>query len=294
MSKFPSFISCLRPSRYGDIIASLPCLTYLEKRYPDSYKCAYIDLSCAPIAPFLLNQPYLNEIRISEKVDTFSDNDKYYFSKYDYAFNPYALPTDLEYFNKYHFCEEIFRMTTLLGGGRVNPDEYNILTEQEKRPYLHRWFPIERHEKTIAVWPKVGYNNKDETINLRSPSNEFWHGVYGDLIDLGYKVVQLGFSDIITTIIPVIDLRSLSLFDSIKFALGCDINICCDSGSGWILGAYGVNQILLYTNYKKNHTQNFNAICPVNYWNNCQYLYGIGGINNINPEDVLEAVRKFE
>lgn len=296
MNRSPSFIGVIRPSLLGDCVASLPFITYLEKKYPNSYKCAYIDLKCSQFAPFLFNQPHLNEIRISDESDKFNDNDKAYFSQYDYQFEPYATPTDLEYFNKYHFCEAIFRMTTFIfpsGKARINPEEYNVLTEQEKKPYLHRWFPINRKKNTIAVWAKAGYANKDNSIDLRSPSNSWWEELCLSLSKMGYKLLLFGHpnSDYIKY---TEDCRKLSLFDAIKESLACDLVISTDSGSGgWVIGAYGMRQIILYVTYKNGHITNPTAIVPLNYKNNSINIRGCPSINDINSETVLEAINNF-
>ena len=60
----------------------------------------------------------------------------------------------------------------------------------------------------------------------------------------------------------------MSLFDSIKISLGCDLVITTDSGVSHIFGAYGMNQICLYSPYQENHFQNFEAMTPMNYKNN--------------------------
>ncbi len=294
MNKSFSAVGVLRNSMIGDIIASIPFCTYLEKKYPNSYKCAYIDLKCAAVVPFLLNQNLIDQVRISHKEDVFTDKDWAFYHTFDFRYDPFPKVTDLEYFNNYHFCEELFRMNSLIGIGRIDPKEYDILTKEEKKPRLHRWFNIDRHKKTIAVWAKAGYANEDISIDLRSPSKAWWEDLCFDLGKIGYKVLLFGHPNS-ENINYTVDCRKLSLFDAIKESLACDLVIATDSGAGgWIIGAYGMNQVLLYTNYKINHIRNYQAICPINYKNNCHYIRGATGIDSIEHLNVLESIKDFK
>ncbi len=287
-------IGCTRNSLIGDIVASLPFTNYLEKIYPKSYKCSYIDKKCSQIIPFLINHPLIDKIQISDKPDIVTNQDIELFKSFDIVFNPFPQLTRPDYYNCHHITQELFLMNQLLSNGaRIIPTEWDILTEEEKQPKLCQWFNVERKPKSIAIWPFSGYtsyNNTSLSLNLRSPNKEWW----GKLIQLlpDYQIIQLGFPDSELLDYPnIIDCRKLSLFDAIKVSLGCDCSITTDSGSGWILGAYGAPQIILYTNYLPNHYQNKDAMVAINYKNNSISLFGDGGINNILQSDVIHAIK---
>lgn len=290
--------NCTRNSQYGDIIASLPFLNYLEKCWPGSYKMAYIDKKCYQIAQFLLNHSLIDRVQISSESDLVNDFDRQIFSFYDYAFDPFPPITENEYYNKMHITEQLFRMNRSYWNSQNVPvSGWNQLTNEEKKPKLNQYFDIKRQPKTIAVWPFSGYKKDNSiSIDLRSPSKQWWLNLCEELHLNGYTILQFGhpFSEQLDNEYGIVkDLRNLSLFEAIKMSLGCDLVVGTDSGSQWIIGAYGYPQICLYTNYQRNHYQNFDAMVPINYKNNLISIRGIDTINSIKQEEVLEAIKKF-
>lgn len=295
VNKSPSIFGVVRPSLLGDVVASLPFLNYLEKIYPESYKLAYIDKKCAQILPFLINHPLIDKIQVSEQPDNISLNDLKLFEFFDIIFNPFPRLTRPDYYNYHHITKELFCMNEIIWKNeRINSKEWDKLSEKERQPKLYQWFDIERKNKTIAIWPFSGYSTKQDSLspNLRSPSKEWWIKLIDMLSD--YKIIQFGHPKSEKLNDPrIIDCRQLNLFDAVKISLGCDLSITTDSGVSWILGAYGVNQIVLYTNYLPNHYQNFDAMVAVNWKNNIISLFGENGINNINQEKVIDSIKKF-
>ncbi len=279
----------------GDIIGSLPFLTYLEKIRPGSYKMVYIDKKCAHIAPFLLNHPLIDKIYISEDSDKVSEKDAEYCKKFDMVFEPFVSVYFQDWFNTIHITESLFRLNFLCGSGYIDPKEWDRLTEEEKCPKLYQWFePIEYWRKTIAIWPFSGYANSDASIQLRSPSLEWWEKMVELLYEAGFDVNQYGHpeSPLIGDGKTVDDFRDMSLFDAIKDSLACDLSITTDSGSSWLLNAYGHENICLYTNYKEGHVTNVDAYVPKNWKNNLISIYGKDNINNIKQEEVLESIKR--
>jgi hypothetical protein len=278
-------IFCGAQSLYGDIVSYLPFLNYIEKCYPNSIKIYSLAKKCWQMSLFLLNHKQINQIKISGPDEGLDETDFEIIEKCDFMYRinpPISRP---DWYNYHDLRREVF----LMYGASIQ--DFENLSEEERYPKLEQWFSVERHPKTIAIWAKSGYNTNDPSTMKRSPSNQFWHSLYVDLINLGYKVAQLGFSDIITTVYPVLDLRNLSLFESIKFALGCDINISTDSGSAWILGGYGVNQIVLYSMYRDGHINNPMALVPVNNRDRLIAIQGKPTINDIDKNLVLEKIK---
>lgn len=281
----------------GDCIASLPFLTYLEKIYPNSYKMVYIDKKCAHITPFLLNHPLIDKIYISDEIDKVSEKDEAYFRQFHMVFEPFAPVYLQDWFNTIHITEMTFRMNLLRGQGFIYPKEYDLLTEEEKCPRLEQWFDAPKFPaKTVAIWPFAGYGNNDPTIELRSPNEHWWKHMVEELVDAGYFVSQYGhpLSPVIGDGHYLTDRRELSLFDAIKETLRCDLSITTDSGSSWLLNAYGAKNITLYTNYKENHTTNVDAYVPKNFKNNLISIWGNGNINNISHEEVINNVKSIQ
>jgi ADP-heptose:LPS heptosyltransferase len=289
MTKSP-LISYALTSMYGDLICRLPFLNYLEKRFPNSYKSVYIDPKCSQIAPFLLNHPLIDNIYISDKDDIITEQDKDYFRRFDLAFHPYPQVTRPDYYNHWGVLEENLRMATLINGGRINPAELSLLTPEEKYPKLTQWFNIEKQEKTIAVLPFSGYNN-DPSIQKRSPSKEWWLELVKKLRDKGYRINQYGSpkSELLDHA-AVFDRRKLGLFDMVKEVLSCELSISTDSGSAWILGAYGTKQVIIYSNYLNDHHTNTDAFKPLNCKGNAHYVFGANGINGIPQEEILKLI----
>lgn len=280
-----------KPSRYGDIICHLPFLTYLKKVYPNSYISFYIDKTCSSISPFLINYFFIDNLIISSETDRFNQNDLSF--EYDIYFNPYSQLTRPDYYNFHGVLQENFIMTEIYGGGRIPKETYNFLTDEERTPKLSPYFHIQRFPKTIAIWPFSGYSQGNSIgLSLRSPSLQWWNSLVGIL--KGYNILQFGYpkSELINHP-SIIDRRNLSLFDAVIESLGCDLVIGTDSGSQWIIGAYGHNQICLYTNYQYNHFRNLHAMVPTNSKGNIISLFGEKGINNILPEQVLENVKRI-
>lgn len=284
-------IGGLRPSLFGDVIASLPFLTYLEKIYPGSYKAAYIDKKCAQIIPFLINHPLIDKIYISEEKDRVSLKDNSYFETFNMVFEPYGHVVPEGWWNFKKIVEQSFCLNFLRGHGYINPSEWNQLSSEEQKPKLYQWFDVEKNNKFIALWPFTGYANNDLSIDKRSPNMFWWRKLANLLKDQGFEVLQYGHPNSPLLWDGVIDRRKLSLFDAVKETLGCDCHIGTDSGSSWILGAYGMKQILLYTNYKENHYQNFDAFLPINLENNLKSLFDLHNINNINQEEILNLIK---
>lgn len=293
MNKKP-FIFTGKPSRYGDIICFLPFITYLKKVYPDSYINFFIDKTCSSIGQFLLNYPGIDRMQISLNTDKVISED--YNLKYDLIFNLYNQLTNDQYYNFHSVQKENFIMSEVLVQNKflkINPSEYDTLSKEEKFPKLIQYFDLERNQKTIAIWPFSGYGDSEMT-RKRSPSLEWWEILVENLIKKGYKIIEFGHPNnrsLSSKNDKVINLKHLSLFDSIKLSMGCDLSITTDSGVSHILGAYGVNQICLYSPYQKNHYQNFEAMTPMNYKNNLLLFCGINNINQINQEHVLEKIQ---
>lgn len=289
-----------RQSLFGDIVAYLPFLTYLEKTYLDSYKIYSLAKKCSQFIPFLINHPLIDKILITKEQEGLKYEEMLFAKSCNLFYNPNPALTDNSYFNKKSLIEETFLMNELIKSNLIvdhnynenlfRQDQWNSLTAQEKKPFLNQWFDIDKQEKTIAIWPFAGYANRD---NKRSPSIDWWIKMVCLLNKEGYKVLHFGHSSN-PIIKDTINLTKLNLFDSIKTTLGCDLALQSDTGAAWIVGAYGFPQIVLYTNYVENHVNNFDAFVPPNYKNNIISLFSKDNIDLLNQEKVLENIKKLK
>lgn len=285
-----SFIGITRLSMIGDQICSLPFATYLEKLYPGSLKVALVDKKCQQVSPLLINAPCIDGIRITEEPDKITQKDEEYFKRFNAVFDPFPQPTEEYWYNKMSVREQTFKMNFLRGQGKINPEEWNVLTEEEKKPRLTQYFPVENQGNCIAIWASSGYS-KDPVNEKRNPSWLYWNQLVLRLEKEGYKVAQLGTKDHELICDTVLDLRHLSLFEAIRFSLGCKACIQTDSGSAHIIGAFGHPQILLTTYWRKNHVSNPDALIPVNYKNRAINLFCESGVDNIQYDRIVEGIK---
>lgn len=283
-------VNVTRPSLIGDIICSLVFSTSIEKNYPGSVKIALIDFKCQQVAPLLINAPNIDGVRITEKPDQITQDDEDYFKKFDLIFDPFAPIVKENWYNEMTVIESIFKMNWLRGmSGPINPQKWNQLDKDERCPRLTQYFDAPKNNY-ITIWANSGYSN-DPINRKRNPSKEYWTGLVDRLIKEDYKVAQLGTCDHFLINEKVLDLRHLSLFEAIRFSLGSQVAIGTDSGSMHCLGAYGFNQILLTTYWRRGHFQNPSALIPVNYKNHAINLFCPDDINKIEYDRIIEGIK---
>lgn len=281
-----------RGSLIGDQIMTLPMLTYLEKRFPGSYKYFQISRKCAHAAPLYFNHPLIDKIVISDCEEGMGPNDIKIAKECDIVFNvmpQHPMQQDWPNFRN------IFEETWVMGGLPLS--EYNLLTEEEKRPKLVKWFNVEKQTpKTIALWPCAGYGRE----NTRNPSEKWYLSLINLISKEGYNIIQFGhpndynFNQTINIQkewfkINFNCLNSLPFFEQIKMSLGCDLAIATDSGSSLVLGAYEMPQITLLTNHFPNHVQNLEAFATNNP-NNINFV----SLNGADNTDIIKVVEKVK
>lgn len=288
-----------RSDLIGDTVMCEPILRYAEKIYPNSYKIWHILGKCSSGAPFWLNHPLIDRIKISSNLESYDNEDYQLMKESHVVINTRPQHSDPYWYNTYNCVEETIRMAG------INLEHFKqILTEEERRPKLYRYFPIglfnESHagyckselnqtpnSGIIAIKPFCGYG---KGIN-RSPSKEWWVNMVSCLLEEGYEVYHFGFINepILSYNTKYRYLVNLSLFDQIKGALGCKLTIGNDCGFMWINGAYSHPAIHLITQWLPNHTQNPLALAPVNI-NGTNIFYQ----NNEYPkyEDILKLANE--
>lgn len=289
-----------RHSLFGDLLFSLPILNYLEIKYPNSYKYFVVAKKCAQFAPLFLNHPKIDCLRILDNKESLGPNDIAIRDTCQLIMEtapmcPKGFPgTTLEscWYNWYNCYEQTF----IMGGFPI--EDYRAMPKELQYPVLNQWFDVEKQNRTISLFPFTSYGKDSK----RSPSKEWWEKfVYLILRYTDYNIYQLGglddpdifqFNGRYTTLTRIKKFNKLPILDQYKLALGCEININTNSGSGIALGCYGAPQITLLTDDAPNHFQNPLAFAPLNYKNNNTNIFVPGGFENLQQETVIEKIKE--
>lgn len=278
----------------GDLIMGLPVLTYFEKKYPKSYKIWAIEKKVGFMAPFFLNHPLIDQIRITEEWNGFGIADRelakechVHCTLDDWHHSP------LDWYNYRGCVEETARIAGVF-------DLKRYLVGNELVPQLSKWFDVGPDDPNFQTYSKQNADVKlnDNTIALfpfatatsniaRSPSTRWYNELTYYLNGMGFQVWQFGYGGD-----PKIDgtlyCNTKSFFDQIKLALSCKMSIGTDSGNMWVMGAYNHPAVHLMTNWMQNHVANFDALLPENI--NGHKVFAEGGANNIPIVQVLDKV----
>lgn len=273
----------VRSGLLGDMVMAIPLLTLLEKKYPGSFKYWQIARKCQQGEPLFHHHPLINQIVISDCEEGQGPKDLEIMKTCQVVLNTTPQHRDDRFPNFRNIYEETAHMAGF------SEDEYNLLTEDEKRPKLVKWFDIENlGPKTISFWPVAGYAK----WHSRNPSRQWYEKLLSMLYAEGFTIYQCGHpNDYTFAPHPQhIDCRYFPFFDQIKKSLGTSIALATDSGSSLILGAYGFNQISLLTNHWEypRHIQNFYAF-GTNNFNNYSF-FGLNGCDNIKQKEVFDKI----
>ena len=280
----------------GDLIMGLPILNYYEKKYPGSYKYWVIEKKCSQCAPLYFNHPLIDRIKITDEWGEFGEYDKRLISQCNVNLKPsiegweHSSP---DWYNTVTSVEETAYMAGI-------PDLKDVLSEDEMKPHLYRWFDVgipaitstyakskdandEECHNNIAIWPFAGSPG-------RSPSSRWWNRLIDNLILNGYTVNHYGmpWDPLLSNLDGYSVYPHLSYFDQVKAALASRLVIGTDSGAQWVMGAYSHPAINLMTNWLPNHNTNLLALEPVN--DNGQTFFEIGICDNISVKEVLNNI----
>jgi len=284
----------IRSGMIGDMIMALPVLHWVEQMYPKSYKYWAIGQRFSQAAQLFINHPMIDKILILKTPEKLQNEEDIKIAKTcDLHFDitpqhPDGMPgVNCFWWNKYSLCEETFRMAGL------PVSEYHKLPKEFKKPKLQKWFTTENHKKTIGIWPFAAYGKELH----RSPSLQWWEELISQLIDINYKIHVFGHPN--DPVIfenknhneNIIYKRNLTFFDQIRASLECELCINTDSGSGWVLGAYGHNQISLLSRSAPNHYQNDLAFAPENWAGNNINIFNENSCSNIEHKDIIRILK---
>lgn len=279
----------------GDLIMGLPVLQYYAYKYPGSYKIWAIEKKVGYMAPFFLNHPLIDNIRISEHWGGFGAVDRVIAGACDIKCTTdnwkHSSP---DWYNHVDCIDE----TAYIAGV---DDLLTVIGKEDTFPKLEQWFDVGSDDenfqtyskqnsadtsvknKTIAIWP---FATATSTI-ARSPSMKWWCEMVRHLRGYGYDVFQFGYIKD-PKIVGCHQYNYLTFFDQVRLALSTRMSIGTDSGNMWVMGAYSHPAIHLMTNWMVNHVQNFDALLPKN--KKGHKVFALGGANNIRQDHVLRTV----
>lgn len=275
-----------RAQLIGDQIAALPIARYFKKLYPNSHLIWPIAKKCSQVAPLYINCEWIDEIYVmdgDEKPESERDFAKMKSCDYCMEINPDH--PDFRYPQEFNIYSESWRM------GGLAIEQWDKLTEEERRPKLYKWFKPEPRiidEKIVALWGFASYGNREQK---RNPTKKWYLNLIEKLLDQHISIAQFGHPNdpsFIESNMGNKRYNHLDFFTQIKMTLSTDLMIGTDSGSSLIIGAYDFPQVTLLTDHWGN-TNNPYALAPDNLKN--INLFASGGCDNISVDEVVTKVQ---
>jgi ADP-heptose:LPS heptosyltransferase len=272
----------IRQGMIGDSIMSLPVLNFLEKKYPGSYKFFVIGKKFSQSAPLYINHPLIDKIHILQNDESLGLKDEEIKNSCDLSINVNPEHKFTNWYTKYSCVEETFRMSGF------ELEELKRLPIEEHKPRLYKWWKesSEINKNYIAIFPFAGYGK----ISKRSPSKNWWESLLQKIVD-NYKILHFGSENepVLSNHENYHKLTHLPFFDMIKLALTTKISIGTDSGSSWVIGAYGHNQI----NLLSDEPVGSNGLIPENYLSNSVNFFGKNNCDEILHESIIDIINSI-
>lgn len=272
----------------GDMVSALPLLHYCEKRYPGSFKSWGVAKKVSQSAPLFLNHPLINQLFIFDGTEgPESKRDFDFVQSHDIIFNGNPQHPD----NVFPGSGTIYSETWRMAGLPI--EEWNLLTEEERRPKLYKWWneelPQERTRKVVAYWPGASYGREAK----RHSSYQWYDTFLWELRKAGFIVWQFGHPndhkpEYLENENSFMNYNSLPFFEQIKKTLTADLMIGTDSGSSLVVAAYQtLPQITLLTNHWPGIERNHMALAPDSLQN-----FNFFGLDSADRIEINEVVAK--
>jgi len=267
----------------GDSLMCLPLIPTLQSMYGDIDLTWPICRKCIQASPLYIDQPGIDSIYITRDEEWLNDAEHIWIkNKFDLFINPTPNhPREPDWYNYRNCVEE-----TILMAGEQYFEAFQSLPKTLQTPTLKPLWEIKAKYQTVAIHTTAGYS-KDKH---RSPSTRWWNELSNKLIRKGFYILQFGHPN--DEHIPCAHriYNDLSLIEQIRLASNCQIYIGTDSGFSWAMGALGIKQISLITNWLPNHHSNHLALAPTNFNNLATNFYAGGGCDNIAIDDVVRDI----
>lgn len=279
----------VRQSLIGDCICAIPILNWIELKYSNSYKYWHLSRKCAQAAPIFFGIDLIDKIIITDCDEGFGPKDVELAKTCDLVFN--TMPPH-PFGELWHNDRTIYEETWVQAG--LPLFEYHNLLKDLQKPKLHKWFNINKLDKTVILHCYAGYGFD----NHRSFGQEYSEQLILNLIKLGYNVIRLGhprepiFFNDIGFGNKYKDLRHLSFIEQIQLTLGGSVYIGSDSGFSLCIAAYDeIPQINLVCMWNVGHTKNPLCLAPNN--DKSINLWDKEKCSNISQDLVLEKIKLF-
>lgn len=296
----------IRSGLLGDTVMSLPMLNYLHKKFNNPLITWVVADRFKQGVELYRDHRLINNIYIcTGKKDELSDHDLAIHKGYDIIFNVTpSHPSGDSWYSKFTCVEETVRMSWGQWAkdhlGLNSPDELledfkKTLTESERKPRLYDYFwgnktRKDDGQKIIAIWPVAGYAKCGAK---RNPPKEFYDDLVKELKANGYIACIYGHPNDFRIDGAGQYYTDFSLIDQVKSTLTCNLMIGTDSGSSWIIGAYGLPQVNLLSNFYPYARKDFWPLAPENSEDLKIDLTSHQGWHDITVEKTLEAIRNY-
>ena len=280
----------------GDMVASLPLLTYMEKWHPGSYKYWSILKKCSQAAPMFMNHPLIDKIVISSEWENESSEFIDLKNSCDVIVDDRSPHYKRDWWaNGENQIDLHFKSAGIF-------DHHDVLSEEELLPKLYKWWTnpsdvkgpntgysqrftkLGDQSKRIAIVPFAHYGQHPG----RYPGRDWWQVVVEMLIEEGYEVLHLGWIND-PVIVGTTRLVDEDYFTQIKHALDTKLVISSDAGTAWYIAAFGHPMITVMTYWSPGHLENPMAYCPPNP--NVTQLFDPTACERIHPTTVVDTAK---
>lgn len=219
----------------GDILIGLPAAKYLYNTTKDCQITLCVNKKYSKIVPFLRGLDYIDNIYISDGYENFPnqiDNDFLCYQKFDKIYNPMQRHSRYDWYNYYHYTEEMAISHGILD--QFDRDKFNKKIDLVKLATT----PIDSN--VIGFVPHA--NGQD-----RSLSQDDAQFLIDVINKLGYKLIYLGLNSNLNNIK---ELENKSFLNSGVILSNLKRLITVDTAWSWLASGYNINTFgLYYKNY---------------------------------------------
>jgi ADP-heptose:LPS heptosyltransferase len=258
----------------GDIVMNTVVARSLKASNPDVHLTMAVGKPYAGIIDLLRGLTFVDSYHVWSTYDKWPmDEDREYISKnkFDYLFNPFPQHSRSDWYNHFHYVEEVCNMNRVKFDG-------NFQCELGYRPI--NWHKDSKYV-TLSLFAS---GNQPE----KSPSKEVIQDLCKRLLAEGYLPIQVGYND------PVIEgarNARYSLTETMNLIKGGAFHISVDCGLGWCASAYKFPVIGLYgVNYSDMPLERVVSHNPCNP--NAQYI-NAQNVSDITVDVIIEQIKLF-
>jgi hypothetical protein len=235
--------------QFGDLIISTVAACAHKVKYPDSRLTLGLNKRFEAILPLFGAHKSFDDYHIYQEYANWpGGEDNLFLAKNQFDIVYHAMPkraNEATWWKTEHQCQSACSV-------------YDLTPPSDLQCSLTKWFDVPDNSDYIAFAPIGGFQ---DWPNRKSFSVDRANEVVRLIQSLGYKVLQIGGPG--EPILEGAEKRDLSYFESVKQALGCRAFVGVDTGLQWVMSAYSMPILGLYSNgyYGREFIK---AIQPIN------------------------------